>query len=146
MHGLPGLPANLMSLMTKHVIRELRRRTRARVMLTAYNPLLGFCGAVYRASGFVPFATAPVAYGYDERDRYTTRRVGNSVRLSELNTPPNILMARGLDRVTQRALSASISIGQISDQEYWADVAKTTGARRELVGGGSNVCTTRSLL
>jgi hypothetical protein len=122
MHGLPGLPGNVMSLMTKHVIRALKRQTNARIILTAYNPLLGFRGAVYRASGFTAFATAPVAYGYDERGEYTTRRQGKSARLSELNTPPNVLMARGLDQVSQCALARPKSIGRISESDYWADI------------------------
>ncbi len=47
MYGLPGLPANVMSMMIKHLIRSVRRVTGARIMLTAYNPLLGFNGSVY---------------------------------------------------------------------------------------------------
>jgi hypothetical protein len=129
MHGLPGLPANAMSLMTKHVIRALRRRGTARVLLTAYNPLLGFCGAVYRASGFVPYTTAPVAYGYDKSGRYTTRRAGTGVRLSKLNTPPNVLMARGLDPYAQVALSVPKVLGRIPDDEYWADVPAVSAVK-----------------
>lgn len=120
MHGLPGLPANGMSLLTKHVVRAVRQRTGARVMLTAYNPLLGFCGAVFRASAFSEFATAPVAYGYDARGEYVTRRMGRSVRFSELKTPPNVLMARGLDSSSMRAFGAPKLLGRISEREYWA--------------------------
>lgn len=130
MYGLPGLPANVMSLMTKHVIRAVRLASRARIMLTAYNPLLGFSGSVYRASGFHPFATAPVGYGYDDRGQYTTRRLARGVRLSEVETPPNVLMARGLDRVTQTALSAPRPVAQISDDDYWCNVHVAGRAER----------------
>ncbi|WP_433168751.1 hypothetical protein [Kribbella sp. CA-247076] len=122
MYGLPGLPANVMSLMTKHVIRAVREASRARVMLTAYNPLLGFTGSVYRASGFREFAAAPVCYGYDDRGHYTTRRLATSTRLSDVETPPNMLMARGLDRVTQAELTAGSAVVRISDHDYWCNV------------------------
>jgi hypothetical protein len=134
MHGLPGLPANVMSLLTKHVVRAVRQRSGARVMLTAYNPLLGFRGAVFRASGFVEFATAPVAYGYDERGEYVTRRMGSSVRLSELKTPPNVLMARGLDNVGKSALGTPEFLGQISERDYWAAISPLSG-RDDFAGG-----------
>jgi hypothetical protein len=127
MHGLPGLPANGMSLLTKHVVRALRKRSGARVMLTAYNPSLGFCGAVFRASGFSEFAIAPVAYGYDARGEYVTRRMARSVRFSELETPPNVLMARGLDNVSMTAFGTPKFLGRIPDRDYWAAVPPASG-------------------
>src|SRR5207244_1225117 len=54
MYGLPRIPKNLMSLTLKCVAKVLRRSARARILLTAFNPLLGFDGAAFRASGFHP--------------------------------------------------------------------------------------------
>ncbi|MEV0797102.1 hypothetical protein AB0I34_05405 [Kribbella sp. NPDC050281] len=141
MYGLPGLPSNVMSLMTKHVIQALRQASPARIMLTAYNPLLGFRGAVYRASGFQEFATAPVGYGYDKVGHYMTRRLGSGARLSDVITPPNVLLARGLDRVTQAALGTVRSVTRISNDEYWKNVtppsetAQNSERIRESVAG-----------
>ena len=127
MYGLPGLPANVMSMMIKHLIRSVRRVTGARIMLTAYNPLLGFNGSVYRASGFRPFATAPVAYSYDHRGQYATRRLGRNARLSRVDTPPNVLMARGLDRISQGSLNEAKSLVRISDDDYWRKTGVAAG-------------------
>lgn len=121
MYGLPGLPSNLMSMMTKHLIGAIRQSSRARVLLTAYNPLLGFRGAAYRASGFRSFAVAPVGYGYNGRGEYTTRRLGDGVQLSDLSTPPNVLMARGMDRITQFVLDRPCELVRISDEAYWGN-------------------------
>jgi hypothetical protein len=105
MYGLPGIPANLMSITIKHVIRALRHSSdTARLLLTAYNPLLGFTGAALRASGFRTFTTAPVSYRYTEFGEFTTRRQAKQAMPPGHDTPPNVLAVRGIDRVTQKEI------------------------------------------
>ena len=118
MYGLPRLPPNLMSLTLRHVIMTLRQSKLAKVLLTAYNPLLGFDGAAFRASGFHPFATAPVTYKYTERGEFTTRRNGRDAARTGYGMPPNILLARGIDRSLQREINNQVHIVNISPADY----------------------------
>jgi len=118
MYGLPGIPKNLMSLTLRNVVQALRGSMAAKVVLTAYNPLLGFDGATFRASGFYPFATAPVGYRYDEFGEFTTRRTGKAVHRSAHVMPPNVLMLRGVDRTIQRKITDQVRLVTISDSDY----------------------------
>jgi hypothetical protein len=123
MYGLPGIPKNLMSITLRQVVLALRRQGQAKLLLTAYNPMLGFSGAAFRASGFYPFATAPVSYHYDERGEFVTRRsVGSSLR-GVYETPPNILLVRGIDRNVQREIIDHVQLTNISTSDYEKRVA-----------------------
>lgn len=117
-YGLPGLPSNLISLTIKHTIRALRRNTGIRLLLTAYNPLLGFTGAAFRASGFRPFALAPVSYKYTSKGEFTTRRIDRNAPVSATGTPPNVLTARGVDRAKQKKMNGPIEMTKISIRDY----------------------------
>jgi hypothetical protein len=119
MYGLPGLPANLMSLTLRSVIGVLRKSTAASILLTAYNPLLGFDGAAFRASGFHPFATAPVDYRYSTHGEFTTRRCGGADVLDGGRCMPNnVILARGIDRKTQREIVDHVRVENISPGDY----------------------------
>jgi hypothetical protein len=123
MFGLPGLPKNLMSLTLKHVIKVLRQTTSAKLLLTAFNPLLGFSGAAFRASGFHPFASAPVAYQYTDQGEFTTRRSGPTAQRTLNPMPPNILMVRGIERAVQKEIEEQVDFVKISESDHDANVS-----------------------
>jgi len=118
MFGLPGIPPNLMSLTLKHVVRALRRVSGARLLITAYNPLLGFTGAAFRASGFAPFAVAPVSYRYTAAGEFTTRRAARPAAIVRDDFMPNVLTVRGIDRETQKEVMSRVCPAHISMNEY----------------------------
>jgi hypothetical protein len=120
MYGLPGVPANLISLTLKHAIRVLRQKAHVKLLLTAYNPLLGFTGAAFRASGFRPFALAPVSYKYNARGEFITRRSARNTS-SLTGSPPNVLLVRGIDRNSQKAIIGNITMTRISEKNYDAN-------------------------
>jgi hypothetical protein len=126
MYGLPGIPANLISLTVKHVIRTLRHNTKVRLLLTAYNPLLGFTGAAFRASGFRPFALAPVSYRYDARGAFTTRRAACKDSFTGTECPPNILMVRGIDRTSQKDIIGHVTMTRISKNDYDSKMSQSS--------------------
>ncbi|MDF5757566.1 hypothetical protein [Spongiactinospora sp. TRM90649] len=108
-HGLPGIPANLMSLTIGRALRELRARGAADNVVTAFNPMLGFSGASFRAAGFVPVASCPVTYSYDAAGFFQTRRTATAPTVQRLETPDNILMVRGVTRTAKRRLADSLT-------------------------------------
>lgn len=125
MFGLPGIPQNLMSLTIKHVVRTLRRTERARLLITAYNPLLGFTGAAFRASGFAPFAMAPVSYRYTAHGEFTTRRSARPAAIVRDDFMPNVLTVRGIDRDAQKEVTRQVRLSRISMNEYNTNTAMT---------------------
>lgn len=118
MYGLPGIPTNLISLTLKHAIRALRRSAEYRLLLTAFNPMLGFTGAAFQASGFYPFAVAPVAYHYTDRGNFVTRRGRRSTSRHATGTPPNVLTVRGIDRSMQKNVIESVDVTSISMDDH----------------------------
>jgi len=118
MYGLPSAMPNLMSLVIARSAQYLRNSTQVRYIVTAFNPMLGFTGAVYRASGFVPFALAPVTYNYDHRGFYASRRRSGVALSQNLDTPPNVLLVLGVDRHANRLLAKLSKVITIGDQEY----------------------------
>lgn len=124
MYGLPGAPQNLMSVTLKHVIRVLRWTSMARLVLTAYNPLLGFTGAAFRASGFRPFAIAPVSYQYTRFGEFTTRRRARYSARPGHSSPPNVLTVRGVDKSIQREIRDQLRLTEISMNDYVTRASK----------------------
>jgi hypothetical protein len=118
MYGLPSAMPNLMSLVIARSAQYLRHSTAIRYIVTAFNPMLGFSGAVYRASGFVPFALAPVTYHYDDRGFYASRRRSGVALSQNLDTPPNVLLILGVDRHANRLLAKFNKVTAIDNQEY----------------------------
>jgi len=118
MYGLPSATQNLMSLVIARSAQYLRHSTPVRYIVTAFNPMLGFTGAVYRASGFVPFALAPVTYHYDRRGFYASRRRSGEALSQNLDTPPNVLLVLGVDRHANRLLAKFDKVISIDHQEY----------------------------
>jgi hypothetical protein len=117
MYGLPSALPNLMSLMIARAAQFLRG-SGVRYIVTAFNPMLGFPGAVYRAAGFVPFAVAPVTYNYDDRGFYTSRRQSGDCLTQKLDTPENVLLMLGVDRPARRRLARLQGIIDITSQDY----------------------------
>jgi hypothetical protein len=117
MYGLPGGLPNLMSLLIARAARLLRS-SGTRYIVTAFNPMLGFPGAVYRAAGFVPFAVAPVTYNYDDHGFYTSRRESGDCLTQKLDTPENVLLMLGVDRRAKRRLARLQDVVYITSQDY----------------------------
>jgi hypothetical protein len=117
MYGLPSALPNLMSLMIARAAQFLRGAG-IRYIVTAFNPMLGFPGAVYRAAGFAPFATAPVTYNYDDRGFYESRRQSGDCLTQRLDTPENVLLMLGVDRPARRRLARLHDIADIKSEDY----------------------------
>jgi hypothetical protein len=105
MHGLPGIPRNLMSLTIGQAVRRLRADTSVKYVVTAFNPMLGFEGTTFHATGFSPFALSPVVYAYDESGFFSTRRLGRGRVAQRLDVSNNVLLAAGVTRDVKRRLS-----------------------------------------
>ncbi|WP_157520645.1 hypothetical protein [Herbidospora daliensis] len=96
MHGLAGIPANLMSLTIGRAVRAIKDRSDTRFVITAFNPMLGFDGRSFRAAGFRAIASSPVTYAYDQRGFFQTRRISRKLFPQRLDTPNNVLMVLGV--------------------------------------------------
>lgn len=125
MYGLPGTPRNMMSLSIGRATRIIRESTSFRYLVTSFNPMLGFGGTIFLASGFTPFATAPVTYNYNTNGMFSTRRQSGASLTQTLDTPNNVLAVLGVDKVGRRSLlSATQSLlsvtglREISRTEY----------------------------
>lgn len=125
MYGLPGVPRNMMSLCISRAARMVRQLSSFRYIVTAFNPMLGFSGTLFLASGFVPFATAPVTYSYNTKGMFCTRRQSGACLTQKLDTPNNVLSVLGVDKVTRRSLRCATSslllvrgISEISATDY----------------------------
>ncbi|MEW9529728.1 hypothetical protein [Microbispora sp. NPDC049125] len=118
MHGLAGIPANLMSLTISRAVREIRTRNAGRYVITAYNPMLGFTGSSFRASGFTPMASAPVAYTYDERGLFHTRRISRSPVPQRLDTPNNILMILAVNAGDKQSVASIKGMAEIPRRDH----------------------------
>jgi hypothetical protein len=126
MHGLPSALPNLMSLLIARAAQFLRS-SGVRYIVTAFNPMLGFPGAVYRAAGFVPFAVAPVTYNYDDHGFYTSRRQSGDCLTQKLDTPENVLLMLGVGRPARRRLARLQDIVDITSRDYLAIDEHFTG-------------------
>jgi hypothetical protein len=117
-YGLPNVPPGTLSLTISRAIRAIKASTNYRFVITAFNPMLGFRGTAFLASGFVPFATAPVTYAYDRLGYFATRRQGVIAR-QQLDTPNNIISVLSLDKRARRTLtSVNSSIKDVSHFAY----------------------------
>jgi hypothetical protein len=103
----------------------IRQLSSFRYIVTAFNPMLGFSGTIFMASGFVPFATAPVTYSYNSYGMFCTRRQSGACLTQRLDTPNNVLSVLGVDKVTRRSLRSVINslltvtgIAEISITDY----------------------------
>ena len=89
---------NAASCMLGHYSRDFRQLGYDYI-ITAVNFTLGFSGASMVASGFIPFATRPVLYRYDNNSEYCTRRVKPNAKESPNKMPPNILFVKEIKNV-----------------------------------------------
>jgi hypothetical protein len=105
MHGLPNIPRNTMSLMLGRAFKHIRERELAKYVITAFNPMLGFEGTTFHATGFAPFALSPVVYNYDDNHFFSTRRLRRGPYEQRLNVPCNLLLVAGVTREAKRSLT-----------------------------------------
>ncbi|MFG1826632.1 hypothetical protein ACGFIJ_29475 [Microbispora bryophytorum] len=110
MHGLARIPANLMSLTIARAVREIRAVNAGDYVITAYNPMLGFGGTSFLASGFRPIALSPVAYRYDDKGLFQTRRIAGASVPQLLDTPDNVLMVLGATSAAKRSVAGIESL------------------------------------
>ncbi|WP_328855104.1 hypothetical protein OHB01_07000 [Microbispora hainanensis] len=118
MHGLAGIPANLMSLTIARAVREIRAKNAGDYVITAYNPMLGFCGTSFVASGFRPVALSPVAYCYDGKGLFQTRRMSGESVPQLLDTPDNVLMALGVTPAAKRNVAGIEGLIRVSSRTH----------------------------
>ncbi len=105
MHGLPDIPRNIMSLMLGRAFKHIRDTGLAKYVITAFNPMLGFEGTTFHATGFRPFALAPVVYNYDDNGYFSTRRLRRGRHTQRLDVPGNLLLITGVTRDAKRVLA-----------------------------------------
>ncbi|MFD9795536.1 hypothetical protein ACFWXK_31810 [Streptomyces sp. NPDC059070] len=106
--GLSGAVRNLMSFTIGQAVKQIRSMG-CRFIVTAFNPLLGFTGSALHATNFVPFATAPVAYCYDQFGSYLTRRqsLSESDRCADRRVTEsyrNMLVVLGTDSTARKEI------------------------------------------
>ena len=118
MHGLAGIPANLMSLTIAHAVRRIRAENAGDYVITAYNPMLGFDGTAFLASGFTPIALSPVAYRYDDKGLFQTRRISGDSVPQLLDTPDNVLMVLGVTAAAKRSVAGIGNLIRVSHRTH----------------------------
>ncbi|MGI5154171.1 hypothetical protein [Microbispora sp. CA-102843] len=118
MHGLAGIPANLMSLTISRAVREIRAENAGDYVITAYNPMLGFDGTSFLASGFTPIALSPVAYRYDDKGLFQTRRISGESVPQLLDTPDNVLMVLGATSAAKRSVGGIEGLIRVSRRTH----------------------------
>ena len=92
--GVVDLPKNLFSFTLGRLKEALAREGYRGVMLTAFNPYLGFTGKSLLASGFTTYARARVRYCYESDGFYTTGRLATDRSYcSPAATPRNRILA-----------------------------------------------------
>jgi hypothetical protein len=140
MYGLPGTPRNMMSLSIGRAARTIRESTSFRYVVTAFNPMLGFGGTVFLASGFTPFATAPVTYNYNASGMFSTRRQSGVGLTQTLDTPNNVLAALGVDKVGRRSLLSATQqllnvtgLTEISHNDYTMNTYTTISSQENFL-------------
>lgn len=115
--GCGNLPLNTVSLLVGYASKFFRKKNYL-YMITAVNLTLGFNGNSMLASQFVPYATRPVKYYYDEQNRYCTSRKGTVVTKSPNNMPPNILYVRRVASCKARDLKYCKLVDIYNDFSY----------------------------
>jgi hypothetical protein len=110
-YGSGHVPKNTISFLISWASERLAE-TDYHFLTTAVNPMLGFTGTSMLAAGFRPYALCPVAYGYDTKGEYATRR-NNPVCAARLHTPPNILFVKGLSRAGRRRVKKLATVHSI---------------------------------
>lgn len=113
----PRSPHGLVSWLYARARATLRARE-VDFLVTALNPMLGFDGSSLRASGFVPFATSAVAYGYDANGLYVTRRSRRVVRQAQFGTPPNVLYVSPVHKKARAHLRLGASPVPVDSDMY----------------------------
>ena len=114
-----GAPTNSMSKLFYLAHEQIRQQfPNCKAIVTALNPYLKFEGGIFTGASYTPYATAPMEYWYDSRGFYVPRSKGTSPQ--QLETPPIIWLAHGLDRATSCAIEGLqvSSIVQITKDEY----------------------------
>lgn len=119
--SIPPLPQNSMSKLFEQIAKFYQDKKHYDVIITALNPLLGFKGATFLGSSYIPFASSPMGYFYDKKGMYLNRRSTEEfVAMQQMKTPPILWLARGLTRPYRRILDGNQQINPISLREYQA--------------------------
>jgi hypothetical protein len=125
--GFTPLPKNLMSKLFDAVSGAVvKSGVRARYVITALNPFLGFHGSIFLGASYVPFATSPMIYKYSEGGLYRNRRAaGQTTVRQRYATPPILWLARAVgygrpQTNAQKRLEAITHYYEISEREYLA--------------------------
>ncbi|WNI23236.1 hypothetical protein [Streptomyces sp. ITFR-16] len=123
--GLSGAAHNLMSFTMGQAVRRLRS-VGCKFIVTAFNPLLGFTGSALHATNFIPFATAPVAYCYDQYGGYVTRRQSTSNNYADrcAGTYRNLLVVLGTDSAARREIRKVNTLQQVAEPANESDPAR----------------------
>lgn len=142
--SIVNLPKNAFSYTIAQVANHLRSGEGAfSGFVTAVNPYLGFTAASVLAGGFRPIATRPVAYWYNERGSFTTRRFRTEKsKRSRRRMPPNIQFFRGVERVKSQPSTGnqlwelplvppSVEVGKLSPREFRIIVEEVASAERK---------------
>lgn len=116
--GYNPLPKNAMSKLFDFATRKMSAAG-YNYVITALNPLLGFKGSIFSGSSFIPFATSPMRYWYNEDGSYMNRRKASQPAPQRLDTPPIIWLVRGLDSRRQRNLESFPGpLYEVSQEQY----------------------------
>lgn len=109
-YGFGNLPRDSISKLISYSSKKLSS-VKNYYIITAINPFIGFNGSSMIASGFKPFAYCQVSYKYDRNKEYNNRR--HSVEYLEnakLNTPPNLLLVKGITKKSFMKVSSITSL------------------------------------
>ena len=124
-YAVPGVPINAFSSLLKRASMVLRERG-FKYIVTALNPMLGFGGSSLFASGFRPFAIAPLHYTYSAQRLYVTRRRDDASLGRLLDTPGNLLLLRPMRHESIERSPDAKTLIRISESDYsFFDEART---------------------
>jgi len=123
--GFSPLPSNMMSKLFDNIARYIKNESQKNktekhnYIITALNPFLGFNGASFLGASFVPYATSPMEYKYNQNGEYLTRKTSSeSVIKQSYTTPPILWLARPMTDFTRKKLENADKYYQISKDEY----------------------------
>lgn len=118
-YGFSPLPQNNMGKLFKFISDHYSATKEYDAIITAVNPLLGFTASTFLGSGYIPFATSPIQYYYNENGIYLSRRQAGATSIRQkMATPPILWLARGLTGEIQRTLDGIQTLHNVSKQQY----------------------------
>lgn len=121
--GFNPQPKNTMSKLFDLAASRLAAERRAKYLITAINPFLGFRGSIFLGSSYVAYATSPMRYNYGSEGEYLNRRNRHAgFSPQKYTTPPIIWLARALcGGRFQKRLESLKYYYEITENEYDED-------------------------